>query len=101
MVAWLTRSRSTFEIEPSKPYFILQGVFLTRNILIPPRKYLWPELLKSPEALTFFVLFQAEFYCEAFDVSSSAIDLDFEQIFPCWFAIQETIMPSFKESFGN
>ena len=37
MEIWLTHKlRSTFEIEPSKPYFILQSLLLTRNIVSSP-----------------------------------------------------------------
>ena len=37
MEIWLTHKlRSTFEIEPTKPYFILQSLLLTRNIVSSP-----------------------------------------------------------------
>ena len=46
MFACLThRPRSGFEIEPSKPYFILESLFLTRNAVSPSCKYLWQVLL--------------------------------------------------------
>ena len=46
MFACLThRPRSGFEIEPSKPYFIFESLFLTRNTVSPSCKYLWQELL--------------------------------------------------------
>ena len=50
------------KIERSKPHFILQS-FLTRNIasptlshLHPQGKYLWQGLVKTPQALIFFLI---------------------------------------------
>ena len=38
MAVWLTNKlRSTFEIKPSKPYFILRSLLLTRNIVSSPQ----------------------------------------------------------------
>ena len=45
-VNWLfgsNRPRSIFEIESSKPLFVLKILFLTRNVASPPGKYMWKD----------------------------------------------------------
>ena len=53
MFGW-SSLRSTFEIEPSKPYFIFKSLFLARSIVSPPANYPWQELFKPPQTLIFF-----------------------------------------------
>ena len=51
------RPRLTFEIEPSKPYFISQSRFYKIRLALhfkPPGKYLWKELFKSHSGTHFF-----------------------------------------------
>ena len=45
-VKWLfgsNRPRPIFEIESSKPLFVLKILFLTRNVASPPGKYMWKD----------------------------------------------------------
>ena len=58
MVVWLTHKlRSTFEIEPSEPHFILRNLLLTRNIVSSPRAHPCGRnsLSPPPQAINFFL----------------------------------------------